>query len=544
MTLPATGDATLYTGGIVATLEPARPRAAALATLGDRIVAVGDEADCAAALRAAGARDVHHQALAGRCLLPGFLDTHLHPIAMLYFDLNADLRGVRSIPALQTVLRGAAARLPRDEWLVGLQLDPEALAERRLPTRDELDAACPDCPTVVLGHDGHSAAGNGRALAAAGIAAGSPDPPGGRIARTAEGAASGPCFETAAQALVGAVPAPTIERLRATARESFARLSACGITSAGVILQSDEEGPGGAAGRLESLALLLLVDELPFAPYSILIGRSVDAAVAARGTALHDPAAGRRVGGFKIFADGTLGSCTACMREPFADRPGERGFLTLDEDELFARMRAADAAGLQICVHAIGDAAVERCVALYERLLGDGPRRDHRHRVEHASVVPPELLPRMARLGLCVSTQPLFLHSEKAWLARRLGAARARHVYPLRALVDAGIVVGGASDAPVESTDVLHAIQCCVTREGFEIHQALSPAEALRMFTRDAAWLQFEEHQKGSLAPGKRADLVVLSDDPLAVAPDRIADLRVLRTIAGGRVVHDDGGLR
>jgi predicted amidohydrolase YtcJ len=342
---------------------------------------------------------------------------------------------------------------------------------------------------------------------------------------------------------LGAVPTPTVERLRETARNSFARLSACGVTSAGVILQSDDEGPGGAAGRLESLALLLLVDDLPFAPYTILVGRSVDAAVAARATALHDPAAGRRVGGFKIFADGTLGSCTACMREPFTDRPGERGFLTLTEDEIFARLRAADAAELQICVHAIGDAAVERCVDLYERLLREQPRRDHRHRIEHASLVPPELLPRIARLGLCVSTQPLFVHSEKAWLGRRLGA-RARHVYPLRALVDAGIIVGGASDAPVESTDVLHAIQCCVTREGFQIHQALSPAEALRLYTRDAAWLQFEEHQKGSLAPGKRADLVVLSEDPLAVAPDRIADLRVLRTVAGGRVVHDGGTLR
>jgi predicted amidohydrolase YtcJ len=229
------------------------------------------------------------------------------------------------------------------------------------------------------------------------------------------------------------------------------------------------------------------------------------------------------------------------MREPFADRPEERGFLTLAEDEILARMRAADQAGLQICVHAIGDAAVERCIALYAQLFAEHPRRDRRHRIEHASLLPPELIARIAQLGLCVSTQPLFLHSEKTWLRRRLGAARARHVYPLRALVDAGIVVGGASDAPVESPDVLHSIQCCVTREGFETHQALTPAEALRMYTRDAAWLQFEEHQKGSLAAGKRADLVVLSDDPLAVAPDRIATLRVLRTVTGGRVVHDEG---
>jgi hypothetical protein len=252
------------------------------------------------------------------------------------------------------------------------------------------------------------------------------------------------------------------------------------------------------------------------------------------------------VGGFKIFADGTFGSCTACMREPFSDRPDERGYLTLAEDTILARMRAAHEARLQICVHVIGDAALERCLALFGQLLAESPRPDHRHRLEHASLVPPELVPRIAALGLCVSTQPLFIHSEKGWLHRRLGAERARHVYPLRALLAAGIHVGGASDAPVESTDVLHAIQCCVTREGFETHQALAPAEALALFTREAAYLQFEEGEKGTLAPGKRADLVILSANPLAVPQGRIADLRVLRTLCGGRVTHGDpdGDLR
>lgn len=544
--------ATLYTGADIVTLEPGQPRAApprahALATVGDHIVAVGEESTCRAALQAAGAPDFIHVDLTGRCLVPGFIDTHLHPIGLVYFDLNADLRGVRSIAGLQETLRAAAARLPAGEWLVGLQLEDAELAERRLPTRAELDAVCPERPVVVMKHDGHSAAGNSVALAAAGIDARTPDPPGGCIERQPDGTPAGPCRESAAQLLFGTVPAPSLERLQATARTSFARLSACGITSAGVVLQTDEEGPGGAAGRLEWLAMQLLLDETPFATYAILIGRTVDAAVAARATALHEPAAGRRVGGFKIYADGTFGSCTAYMYEPFADRPDTRGFLTLSEDEIFARMHAAHAAELQICVHAIGDAAVERCVTLYERLLAAPPRaaqprRDHRHRIEHASLVPPELIARIARCGLYVSTQPLFIHSEKTWLPRRLGAARTRYVYPLRALIDGGVVVGGASDAPVESTDVLHAIQCCVTREGFETHQALTPVEALRLFTCDAARLQFEEHEKGTLAPAKRADLVVLSGNPLTVAPDHIADLRVLRTVAGGRVVYDDTG--
>jgi predicted amidohydrolase YtcJ len=531
--------AILYAGGTVLTIEDAGPRAEALATLGERILAVGRADDCREALRRAGAADFEHVDLAGRTLAPGFIDTHLHPIALVYFDLNADLRRVRSIAELQDVVRATAARTAPGEWVIGLQLEDEALAERRLPTRHELDAACADRPVVLMEHDGHSAVGNTLALARAGLHRDTRDLADGRIARESDGAPAGACFEGAARLLVGAVPSPSLERMRETARATFARLAACGITSAGVILQTDEEGPGGAAGSLESVAMQLLLDEARFAPYSIPIGRTVDAAVALRATALHDPAAGRRVGGFKIFADGTFGSCTACMREPFSDRPGERGFMTLSDAEILERMRAADAAGFQVCVHAIGDAAVERCVALYETLLAGRPRRDHRHRIEHASLVPPEVIPRIARLGLCVSTQPLFLHSEKGWLARRLGRERSRYVYPLRALVDAGVVVGGASDAPVESTDVLHSIACCVTREGFEPAQSLAPLEALRLFTRDAAHLQFEEHEKGTLAPGKRADLVVLSDDPLAVPADRIHEIRVVRTVAAGRAVHD-----
>jgi len=535
-------EGALYTGGEIVTLEPDAPRAEALATRGDRILAVGDAASCRAALHEAGVSDFDHVPLAGRALLPGFIDTHLHPIPLLYFELNADLRGLADLAALAQALRRSAARLAAGEWLVGLQLDPEALAERRLPTAAELDAACPDRPVVVLGHDGHSASGNARALAAAGIDAGAGDPAGGRIERAADGSPTGVCRESAAQLLLGAVPTPPLERLRAGARDTFARLSACGITSAGVVLQTDDEGPAGAAGRLEAFGLAALLDVVPFCTYAILAGRRVDAAVAARETPLHDPARGRRVGGFKIYADGTFGSCTACLREPFADRPETRGFLTLAEPEIEERMTAAHAAGLQLCVHAIGDAAIERTLALFERVLARAPRSDHRHRLEHASLVPPELVKRIARLGVAVSTQPLFIHSEKAWLQRRLGSERARHVYPLRALVDAGVRVGGASDAPVESPDVLHAIQCCVTREGFETQQALTPAQALRLYTRDAAWLQFEEAEKGSLAPGKRADLVIASASPLAVAPERIRELRVLRSVVGGRVTHGDEG--
>lgn len=529
--------AALYSGGTIRTLEPDLASPAALATHGERILAVGSAAHCRQALRAAGAVPEEID-LGGGALLPGFIDTHLHPIGLIYYDMHADLRGVDSIAAVQARLRRAAAGLTPGEWVVGLQLEDADLAERRLPTRAELDAACADHPVVVMKHDGHSACGNSAALAAAGIDATTPDPAGGHIERDARGEPSGACREAAAQRLFGAVPPPSLERLQATAQSTFRRLAGHGITSIGAVLQTDEEGPGGAGGQLESLAMQLLLEQAPFSIYSILIGRDVAAAVAARDGALNAAAAGHRVGGFKIFADGTFGSCTACMNEPFSDRPSSRGYLTLTEPEIARRMRAAHDAGLQVCVHVIGDGAVERVVELFEQLLAERPRPDHRHRLEHASLVPPALVPRLARLGLCVATQPLFIHSEKHWLHRRLGAARARYTYPLRSLVEAGVVVAGASDAPVESTDVLHAIQCCVTREGFEPHEALTAAQALDLFTRHAAHAQFEEHEKGTLRPGKRADLVHLGADPLAAPVEEIGGIPVLRTVRGGRVTH------
>jgi len=533
-----TGEAQLYFGGEVYTLEEDQPSAGAVAVRDGRILAVGEEDECRAALGG----DAVEIDLQGRVLLPGFIDTHLHPIMMAYFEMNADLSGVASIGELQARLGEAAERSSEGEWLVGLRFGDEAMEDLRLPTRHDLDMACGDRPVLVLRHDGHMVIGNTRAIEAAGITQASHAPPGGQIDREADGTPAGPFRENAVTLLLNAMPAPDLEQLRSGARAAFGRLTRFGVTSAGIILQTDEEGPAGAAGALEVLAMQILLPETPISTYAFLISADAEKILAARETPLHDPDAGRRVGGVKIFADGTLGSCTALMDAPFSDQPDRQGFMTTDEDEIYRRMVEAHTRGLQIGVHAIGDQANRRCLALYERLLTEHPRADHRHRIEHASVLDDETITRMARLGVVVSTQPLFIHSEKTWLHRRVGPDRARQTYPLRSLVEAGVRVAGASDAPVESTDVLHALQCCVTREGFEVEQGISAAQALRIFTIDAAYAQFEEHEKGSIHPGKRADFAVLSANPVSVPAEAIRDIRVEQTIVAGRAVYTRAG--
>jgi predicted amidohydrolase YtcJ len=504
-----------------------------------KIVAVGSKTACGEALgRAHTSVD-----LEGRALLPGFIDTHLHPVLVIYFEMNTDLQHVRSIEELLHRLAEAAGRGEPGEWVVGLRFDEQNLSPSRLPTRHDLDQACPDRPAIVIKHDGHSVIANSLAIEAAGVSASTLDPPGGLIDREPDGSPAGPLRENAARLALDAMPPPNLEALKQGASDAFRKLAACGITSAGVILQTDEEGPAGTQGTFDVPLMQALLDAIPLNLYGILVARDVEKIAEATGTPLHSSVigVGHRIGAMKIYSDGTFGSCTASMRTPFSDQSNQCGFMTLDEGEIYRRMMAAHTAGLQIAVHAIGDAANRRCIDLYDRLLREFPRQDHRHRIEHASLLDSGMIADLARLGLVVSTQPLFIHSEKHWLHKRIGAERARNVYPLGALVQAGVRVAGASDAPVESADVLHAIQCCVTREGFEPHQGISPAEAVRMYTLDAAFAQFEDRVKGSISEGKRADLVILSANPVTVPVEEIRSIAVEQTIVGGKVVYDRG---
>jgi predicted amidohydrolase YtcJ len=544
---PPTDDrGVLFRGGSIVTADPRQPRAEAVATHRGRIVAVGSESDCRRALHLdpdePGEPDngVAVVDLGGGALLPGFCDAHMHPMAMCFYARNLDLSPARSIHDVLDALSDRAHATPPGEWVVGLNVDAEQLAERRFPTRDELDRVVADRAVVCLAHDGHTSVGNAIALAAAGIRANRDDPAGGAFERDSERRLTGVCRETATQLLLSAVPVPDLDEVRSTVRLIFDGLAGQGITSVSLILQTDAEGPGGFAGALESVGMMIFADDLLLGGHTILCGEPRRAIDARRSSDLHAPAKNRVVGGVKLFFDGTLGSRSACLHHPYADSPTERGWFTVEPRLAAARMETSHLAGLQICVHAQGDAANALALDLFEELMarhpvdGSGPR----HRIEHASVLDETAAARFAELGVAAVVQPPFIRTDAPWVGERLGDDRLRRTYAFRDLLDAGVVLAGSSDAPVESTDVLAGIATAVDRAGFQEHQALTVEEAIAMYTRGGAMVQQREGVTGSITEGLRADLVVLSDDPTQVAPARIADLRVHLTVVGGRVVH------
>jgi len=524
----------LYFGGDIYTVDSSHPSAEAVAVHDGRIVAVGSASGCRQAL----GKGYEPVDLRGRALLPGFIDTHLHPVYMIYFDMNADLRGVKTVADLQDKLRDSAKKAAPGTWVVGLNFDEQEFAGKRLLTRHDIDAACPDRPAIVIKHDGHMVMANTKTIEAVGVSASTPNPEGGVIDREHDGYPAGPFRENASQIILSAMPMPHIPTFVSVAKTTFNRLLSYGITSAGIVLQTGGEGVAGSAGAFDVLAMQMLLEHVPFNTYGLLIAQDLEKIEAARKIGLHQERGRRWIGGVKIFADGTYGSCTAFMNEPFSDQPDKIGFLTTDAEEIYRRMAAAHQAGLQIAIHAIGDAGNRVCVNLYDRLLAEYPRADHRHRIEHASQLDAALISDMARLGIVISTQPMFIHSEKHWLHKRLGTQRTKWTYPFRAILDGGVKLAGASDSPVESAEVMHAIYCCVTREGFEPQQCITVEEAIRMFTIDAAYAQHEDDVKGSISVGKRADMIILSENPAAVTPEKIRNIRVERTIIGGQVLY------
>ena len=500
---------TVFHNANVVTLDPSHPHADAVVVEDGRVTAVTSGGQGLPFRSEAFLVDCR-----GGALLPGFIDAHLHLLSyaasLVSVDCSPD--ALSSINDIQEALRRRVAHVPAGGWIRATGYDETALAERRHPTRQDLDAAAPANPVRLIHRSGHASVLNSLALSLTGIGVETVEPPGGHMERDfTTGEPTGLLMEMDAL-LDGAVPPIDAAELAEAVRRANDNLLAEGITA--VQDATATNGPDEwqtlrrlmAAGRLQVPTIL-------FEGYSSL-GKLPKQALAGR----------LRRGPVKI-AISELGDG-----------------VTPDEDELAAMVWEAHRRGRQVAIHAIGQRAVEAAVNAVEASLRRRPRSDHRHRIEHCSVCPPELAKRMAGLGIAVVSQPAFLYHSGDRYLTHVPRDEVPHLYPFGGLLRAGVRLAAGSDAPVAPPRPLLGIQSAVTRASrlgvaLSPEQSLTVEQALRMHTLDAAWSAFQEGERGSVEVGKAADFVLLSNDPTAVPPDEIADLDVEMTVIGGEVV-------
>ncbi len=518
-------DLILHNGKIVTADDDFSIRKAVVIR-GDRIVAVGG-AELLRAYRADKVVD-----LDGKTVLPGFIDTHTHVRGDPPWFI--DLAGMTSIEALRQSVARMAERLGEGEWITGYGWSEDELAEGRRPSRADLDAAAPANPVILTRAGGHSAVANSMALALAGITSATPDPEGGVIERDESGELNGIIRER--QEIVGRlVPRATRDELRPSMTQNLGNLLSLGITS---IIE------GGASVRGFEQWQLIYAEhgsELPRATVQIYwAGRE---RMEAFGKKTGDGDERLRVGGVKVLVDGGFTGPAAYTLEPYKDQGDYRGKLNLPEEELRRLIRDGHQMGWQLGFHAIGDAAIELTVDAFVDALTEMPRSDHRHYLNHFTVTPPEeTLELMAEYGIAIAQQPNFTYTLEGRYAANLDGARLQHNNPLRTPMDHGIFVALGSD--ILPFGPMVGLYAAVTRKGmsgkvYGEDERLTMEEAIRAYTRHGAYLSFEEDIKGTLEPGKLADLVVLSADPLTVDPERLMDIQVETTILGGRVVYE-----
>jgi predicted amidohydrolase YtcJ len=511
---------------------PESPWASALAIRGDRIVAVGD---AAAVDPLIGAATEVIDSPSGM-VLPGFIDSHVHLLSSGFELSSIQLRDARTPAEFARRIGEFAATLAPGQWIEGGSWDHQNWGGE-LPRREWIDAVTPDRPVFVTRLDGHMALANSRALELAGIDRDTPDVEGGEIVRDPDGEPTGILKDNAMERVRQVLPEPTAAQQDQALEQAMDYLLAQGVTTVHTMGYdwSEREVLRRAhdAGRLRTRIYAVV----PIADWQRLA-----AEVQAHG--LGDD--WLRIGGLKGFMDGSLGSHTAAFFEPFTDAPDDRGLFVTPPEQMRAWAIAADAAGLQLLIHAIGDRANAELLDIFNAAAERNGPRDRRFRIEHAQHLRPTEIRRMAELGVIPSMQPYHAADDGRWADSVIGPERSRYTYAFRSLLDAGATLAFGSDWSVAPASPVLGIHASVTRQtldgahpqGWVPEQKIGVEEALAAYTRNGAYASFEECRKGRLAPGLLADLVILDRDITSVPTGQIRDTRVLRTLVGGKTLY------
>lgn len=521
----------------VHTMDKARPEVEALAVYGNRIAAVGTSEEIR---KLAGARarivDAH-----GALVLPGFNDAHVHFIDGGGHLASVQLRDAASPEEFAERIRQFAAKTPKGRWITGGDWDHERWPGAPLPTKELIDKFTPDTPVFVNRLDGHMSLANSAALKLAGVTRETKDPDGGLIVRDAQGEPTGVLKDAAMSFVYAKIPDATFDEKLDAARAATEHAASLGVTSVQDMSAGNDVGVFQTlASRGELKTRVYAVSPLP--QWERLARTGVRAVF---GSDL------LRVGGLKGFADGSLGSTTALFFEPYNDAPTTRGLPSdemFPEGEMLKRVAGADAAGLQVMIHAIGDSANDKILSIYEGVARTNGARDRRFRIEHAQHIRAQDIARFGRGGVIASMQPYHAIDDGRWAEKRIGHERARTTYAFRSLLDSGATLAFGTDWYVAPLNPLFGIYAATTRrtldgknpQGWIPEQKITVEEAVRAYTVGSAYAEFAENTKGTLTPGKLADIVILSQDIFRINPIEIERTNVRMTIMDGKVVYEE----
>ena len=522
----------LVHGGPILTMDPEHPLVNAVLFENGRVSKVGESA------REAG-RSVADIDLAGRLACPGLDDAHAHIMGVGFAQDQIDLSidAASSIDRITTLVNAETRARSPGTWIVGQGYDQALLPERRHPTRADLDPVAPEHPVLLWRSCHHIAVANSAALRLAGLTSATADPVDGTIDRDDHGEPTGVLRESAATSLAGLQPAPGEDEIADALIRGGMEFRKHGVTSATEAgIRRKEEFRAyqrlWADGRLPLRSyLMMIIDET----LDELISLGIS-------TGFGDD--WLRIGPAKLFADGSIGGRTARMRQPYRDDPENVGIWMIPPDEIWKKVLRAHAAGFQIGIHAIGDAAIEEVLDAYDAAIADDPRPDCRHRIEHCSIVDEGLIDRIARLGVVPIPGTTFLRDMRPVYLENLGPERVRYAYAMKTFAERGIVAAASSDAPVVTVNPLLGIQTMVSRtdrlgDSIWPEEAVSVEDALRAYTWNAAYASFSETVKGAIRPGMLADMTIFGSDLREVDASALAGQHVDVTIADGEVVYE-----
>ncbi len=526
-------DLVLLNGSIY-TLEPNHPRASAFAVSNGRFMAVGDSADVKGLI----GRETEVIDAEGGIVVPGFIDAHTHPSdtgvdELVYVDCSAT-----RIADIQSAMRKKASSIPAGEWVVGFKYDDTKLQDGRPINRLDLDTAVPDHPAVVGHRGGHTSIYNSKAFELAGVTAETASPEGGKY-YVENGELTGLTAEKADETMRRLIPSESTREQRRDGLVFISKkMAAAGLTS----VQDAGVGSDGIIAYQDAYHS----GEMSFRACLMILGSSpAFQGLKSAGIRTGFGNEWLRIGNAKYFSDGSASERTMRMSTPYIGRPNDYGILTMSQEEIHEAVEDAHRHGYQVGIHANGDVAIDMVLKAYERVQKKWPREDPRHRIEHCTLVNPDLLKRIKATGSIPTPfyTYVYFHGGK-WA--NYGEEKLRWMFAHRSFLDYGIPVASASDYVPGPYEPLMAIQSMVTRKDYRgkvwgANQRVSVDEALRICTMNAARASFEEHLKGSIKSGKLADFVVLSDDPHDVEPDQIKDIKVLRTVVGGRTTFSQG---